>query len=119
EPRRSGVARRGPEVDPALRAVAVDLLEFLSVEVEPLERRDVLLELANAARADQGRGDARVAQDPGDGELRQRLTAPGGDLVEGADAGEVLLADQVGREVVAAAYPRVILDALEVPVGQQ
>ena len=49
----SGVARGGPEVDRSLLGVAVDVGELLGVEVQALERREVLLELRDAARADQ------------------------------------------------------------------
>src|SRR5687767_13059212 len=53
--RRSGgralrLARRCPDVDVTFRRVAVDLGELLVREVEVVERRDVLLELRDAAR---------------------------------------------------------------------
>ena len=75
---RSGLLARGarPEVDVRLGGVAVDLLELVGGEVELVERRDVRLQLLDAARADQRGGDARVAQDPGDRQLRERLAAP-------------------------------------------
>ena len=44
-------------------------------EVEAVERGDVVLELRHAARADQRRGHARVAQRPGQRHLRERLAA--------------------------------------------
>ena len=50
-----------PEVDAALGRVIVDLGELVRAEVEPLERRHVLLQLPDARGADQGRRDAAVA----------------------------------------------------------
>ena len=46
-------ARRLPQVDPAIDRVPVDLLELAGVELESVERRHVLLELLDAARAEQ------------------------------------------------------------------
>src|SRR6202011_4981007 len=86
---RSGAAGGGPQVDVALLRVAVDLLEFAGVEVQAVQRGDVLLELLHAARPEQRRGDSRVPQGPGDRELGERLPAPAGDLVQRANASEV------------------------------
>src|SRR5450759_1323242 len=113
---RSILAGGRPQVDPALLCVAVDLGELIGVEVEPAESGDVLLELRNAASPEKGGGDAFVAQRPGDRELGEGLATPAGDLVQRADAGEILLAQHVLGEIVAAAGPRVLLDALEIPV---
>src|SRR4051794_40346302 len=76
------LARGRPEVDVALDRVAIDRLELLGGEVQPLQGGDVLLELLDAARPQQRRGDALVAQRPGDRELRERLPARRGDLVQ-------------------------------------
>lgn len=46
-------ARRGPEVDPAIGGVAVDLRQFVVRQVESLERGDIRLELLDARSADQ------------------------------------------------------------------
>src|SRR3954462_1619562 len=46
-------ARRRPQVDPRLDREAVNGLELVVGELEALERGDVLLELRDAARADQ------------------------------------------------------------------
>ena len=48
-----GAARARPDVDAAVHGVAVDLRELLHGEVKVLDRRDVLLELLDAARPDQ------------------------------------------------------------------
>ena len=64
---------RPPQVDAALDRVLVDLGQLLGREVQPVERRDVLLELRDAARADDQRGHPLVAQRPGEGHLRERL----------------------------------------------
>src|SRR5258705_6920079 len=81
----SGLARSGPDVDVRLGCVPVDLRELLSREVEPVESRDVRLQLLDARGADQRRGDPRIAKCPGDRKLRQRLAAPRSDLVQRSD----------------------------------
>src|ERR1035437_569976 len=76
----SGFAGRRPEVDPALRRVAVDLGELRRGELEIAERSEVLLELGHVARSDNRRGHARVAECPGERHLREALTATLRDL---------------------------------------
>src|SRR5437660_10620635 len=78
------LARRRPDVDLPLSGMAIDLLELVRVEVEPLERRDVVLELPFARHADQRRGDSRVPQNPGERELRERLSPPPRNLAQRA-----------------------------------
>ena len=67
---------RAQRLMPASTRVAVDLGELVVGEVEVVERGEVLLELLDAARADQRRGHARVAQRPGERQLGERLAAP-------------------------------------------
>ena len=67
-------------------------------EVAAVERADIGLELRDAARADERRGHARIAQRPGQRHLRERLPASPRDRVERADLLERLLAEQIGRE---------------------
>src|SRR5258706_14271127 len=76
------VARRRPEIDPALDGEAVDLRQLGGREGEVVERLEVVVELGDRARPDQGRGDPRIAQRPGEGHLRQRLPTPARDLAE-------------------------------------
>ena len=83
-----------------------------------VERADVVLELRDAAGADQGRGHARVAQRPRQRELGQRLPAALRDLVERADAREVLVAEHRLRQRAVAGRARVLGDAVEVAVGE-
>src|SRR2546428_11556059 len=71
-----GQAGLGPEVDPAVGRVAVDLAKLLGREAELLEGGDILFQLRHAAGADQRGGAAGIAQRPGPGQLRQRLAAP-------------------------------------------
>src|SRR5438552_8881776 len=73
----------GPEVDPAVGRVAVDLAQLLGCEGELVERGDILFELRHAAGADQCGGDAWVPQRPDESHLGQRLAAPLGQLVQG------------------------------------
>src|SRR5690348_518697 len=82
----SALAGAGPEVDAAVHGVPVDLRELVAGELEPVERGDVRLELLDTRCADQRRGDPLVAQDPGERELRERLPAAGGDLVQRPNA---------------------------------
>src|SRR5205807_2412610 len=98
--------------------LAVDLGELVGLEVRPLQRRDVLLELGDAARPDERRRHALVAQRPGERELRQALAATRGDLVEGANALEVLFAQQPAGQRLVACGARVLGHAVEVLVGE-
>src|SRR4051794_1903084 len=107
---RSGALRRG---DP------IDLCQLLGRELEVLQRSDVLLELLDAARADQRGGDARVAERPRERELGQSLSSAPGDLVQRPDLAERLLVEPVGRQRVAAAGARILRHAVQVAVGQQ
>ena len=66
-----------PDVDAGLDGVAVDGGELVVAERGLAGGGQVLLELPHAACADQRRGDPRVAQHPGDRQLRQRLAAEG------------------------------------------
>src|SRR5688572_32337955 len=79
------LARRCPDVDVTLRRVAVDLGELLVREVEVVERRDVLLELRDAARADQGRRHAWIAERPGQRHLGEGLAPSRSELVQRPD----------------------------------
>src|SRR5439155_5599520 len=81
----SAFAGGGPDVDPAVGRVAVDLFELGGRELEPVQGGDVLLQLGDAAGPHQRRGHDRVAQRPCDRHLGQRLAAPFRDLVQGAD----------------------------------
>ena len=75
-------------------------------EGEAVERCEVLLELGDARGADEGRGDAGVAERPGERHLGERLAAGFGDLVQGADLAERLIVEEVGRERALPARPR-------------
>src|SRR3712207_1721560 len=54
-----------PKIDTALGGIAVDLGELVLAEAEIVEGSQRIVELLDVAGADQGRGDPRVAQDPG------------------------------------------------------
>ena len=109
-------ARPGPLVDARLHRLLVDLGQFVGGEIEPLDRGDVVLELGDAARADQGRGDPLVPQHPGEGQLGEALTASLGDLVQRADPGQGLLGDRVPVQRLALGGPRVGRHSVEVPI---
>src|SRR5439155_9323585 len=94
----SGSGGGAPQVDAALDGVAVNVGELIVDEIEVVEGSDVLLELGDAAGADQHGSDALVAQGPGDGHLGEGLGSPQGDVVEGSDAGEVVVAEHVTGE---------------------
>src|SRR6185503_19859244 len=79
---RSGLARLRPDVDVGLGRVLVVLRKLLVGEIEVVQRRDVRLQLLDARSADQCRRDARIAKGLRQGELCDRLTAAGGDLVQ-------------------------------------
>ena len=83
---------------PASTACWSIAVQLVGAEVQAVQRAQVVVELRDAARADQHRGDPAVAQRPGQRHLGQRLAAVGGQLVERADVGEGLLGEQVRRE---------------------
>ena len=56
----SSVARSGPDVDPAVSGVAVDRLELGGRELELVQGGNVLLELGDAASAEQSLGQLRA-----------------------------------------------------------
>src|SRR5450759_3707018 len=115
----SGFAGRRPEVDPALRRVAVDLGEFRRGELEVPERGEVLLELGHAACPDDRRGHARVAEGPGERHLREALTATLRDLGERTDLGQGGLAEESRRQRATRRGTRAGGDAAKVLAGQQ
>ena len=64
----------------------VDGRELLGAEVEALRSGHVVLDLLDAAGADEGGRDPGVAEYPGQRQLCQALSAIGGDLVQGLDS---------------------------------
>src|SRR3954453_23416985 len=118
-------ARRRPEVDAGVDGVLVDLAQLVVGEVELVERGDVLLELLHAARADERRRHARVAQCPRERHLGERLAALLRHRVQRAHVGQRLLGEQVGRQrAVLLRRARVRRDAVEVlrrehPLGER
>ena len=88
----------------ALDGVAVDRGQLVGVEVQVLQRGDVLLELGHAAGADQRRGDPRVAQHPGQRQLGQGLAAAAAISFSARTRVDVLLGEQVLGERLAAAH---------------
>src|SRR4051812_34523911 len=72
-----------PEVDATVGRVPIDLCKLVVRELEIVERRDVRLELLEAADAHEGGRDALVAQRPCERQLRERLSALLRDLVQG------------------------------------
>ena len=70
-------------------------VELVGGEVQVVQRAEVLVELLDAGGADQGRGHRRVAQHPGQRQLRQGLTATLGDGRETAQLPEDLVGHQV------------------------
>src|SRR6266508_6149640 len=91
----SFLARGRPQVDAAVDGVPVDLFDLVAGEGQVRERPDVLLELLDAARTDERGGDTRVAERPGERELRERLAPPLGNRVERTHAVEVLLGEHL------------------------
>ena len=91
----SGFGRARPEVDVLLVGVAVDLGELVGGEVEVVDRADAVLDLGRARGADQRRGDAAVAQHPGERHLGQGLAAALGDVVERADVGDGAVVEEL------------------------
>src|SRR6266853_2111087 len=116
---RSIRARRLPEVVPALSRVPVDVFQIAGRKLELLERADVLLQLIYAAGPDQRRRDAGVAQGPGQRHLRQRLTAPAGDLMEAPHLRQGLFRQEIGRKRTGMAGSRAGRDTSKVSVGEQ
>lgn len=94
--------------------------EFGWGEDEVREGGEVIFELGNFARADEGGGDARVTQDPGEGHLRQALAAGLGEDVKLLDFGEDGGRDAGGfEETVGFAGTGIRGDAGEVAIGEE
>src|ERR1700683_2420458 len=91
-------ARLPPEIEIALLCVTIDVLELRRGEPELLERVERVVKLRDVARADERGGDAFVAQHPGDRHLRESLAAAFCDLIEGAHALDVLVAQEFLEE---------------------
>ena len=100
--RRTGAAERGAQASLETRQMLIPpstawrsiSASSSSLKLEVRERGDVLLELRDAARADQRRADARVAQDPGDRQLGERSGRGAAAIsLQRADAREVLLGE--------------------------
>src|SRR4051812_11549681 len=72
---------------------ALNLGEFVLRQRKIFQRRHVLLDLADFARADEGAGDRGMAEHPHERELRERLAAGFGVRVELPELCEFLLGD--------------------------
>src|ERR1044072_1447590 len=79
----------------------VDPLQYVGVELDP-DRLDVVAHLLGAGGADDGAGDVRVLQDPGDRELRHGEAQVGGDRLELLYAGGDVVVHEAGDHVGAA-----------------
>src|ERR1700730_750787 len=97
----------------------INLSELVSREVEMVECCNVLLQLVDAARTDEHRRHACVAQRPGERHLREALPAPFGNDVQRPNMGEVCVGEQVLSEGAVLASARVFGNAVEVTVGEQ
>src|SRR5690242_18283044 len=110
---------RLPEVDPALDGEAVDRGELVWVESEVVQGGGVLLELLDTARAEKCRGAALIPQDPRARHLSQVLATLLRDPCQAAKAIEVLLGEEVLREVVPRAHAGVLRDPVQIAICQQ
>ena len=63
-PRALRVAAALPEVDAALDGELIDRAQLVVTELQVVQGRDVFLELSHAARSDEYRRDAGIAQTP-------------------------------------------------------
>ena len=72
--------------------------ELVFAEVEAVDGGDVPLQLLDAARADERRGDPGVAERPCKRKLREALAAARGDLVQSAQLLAHLVGEEVGRQ---------------------
>src|SRR5699024_9056510 len=92
------LGRAAASVSPAVDAGLADRRQFLLTQRLRVEGRDIVLELLDPAGADDQGRHAFVAQRPGQRHLRQRLTASARDVIEAADAREVVLAEEAVSE---------------------
>ncbi len=76
----------------------LDRCQLLLGEVEILQRLDGFLDLADAARPNQGRGDLGMAQHPRQGELGDVLASRIRDILEPAHLGLFLFGDLLSAE---------------------
>ena len=84
-----------------------------------MKRIERVVELGDAAGADQGRSHPRIPQHPRDRHLGQGLAAGFGEVAESLDAPEVLLGHEVGREGAVLGRARRFGDARQVLVREQ
>jgi hypothetical protein len=78
--------------------VLVDLVQLVGGEGRELACGEAVVELRDAAGADQHRRHPLVAHRPGQRHLRERLPPRRGHVVERADVGQRLFAEQVRRQ---------------------
>src|SRR5215217_3913738 len=76
----------------------VDPGELVGPEGEVAQGAEVVLQLPDAARADDRRGDPVVAEHPGEGHLRERLAAVGGELAELLQPAEQVVGQRLRRQ---------------------
>ena len=87
--------------------------------IDPVRRQTVLrLQLLQAADPDERGGHARIAQRPGERQLREGLPALLRDSVQRPDLLHRRVGDQLRRERAVPARPRALGNAVEVLVGQ-
>src|SRR5580704_12476314 len=108
-----------PQVDAALDRILINLVQLTGGKVEMVESRDVLLQLRDAAGADEDRGHARIAERPGERHLGELLAAPFRDACQGAHVSQVGFAEHVLFERGVLPSSGVLRDAVDVAVGQQ
>src|SRR5690625_191979 len=117
-PRRSLLTAHRPDVQVALHRVLIDLAELGVIEGEVVERGDVLLQLCNAAGAEQHTRHTRITKSPRDGELGKRLTASLRDVVQSAYVRQVLRAEHRVAQRLVLCRTGVLGHAVEVLVGE-
>src|SRR5579864_1307531 len=110
-----------PQVDAALRRVAIDLGQFLFREFEILQRTDVLAHLLRLARTDQGRRHAATPQRPCERHLRKALAAPLRNVVQLAHVLDVLRAQMLSLQRSAARLvdARIVRHAVQILAGEK
>src|SRR5439155_77369 len=112
-------ARPRPQIDSTLDGEAVDLGKLGGLERELVERREIVVELCDRARANQRRCHPRVAQRPSDRHLSQRLPSTPGDVAESAGVGQIGGGQQFTAERALPRRPRVGRDAVQGAIGHK
>src|SRR5690348_13382080 len=87
-----------PDIDAAIGRQLIDCSQLVIAEVELSQGAEAVFELLDRARADERRCHTVIPQHPRDRHLREGLATATGDIVQAANAGEVVFREHLPRD---------------------